>query len=672
LPTRRSGGSIATLNMPGPGRLRAADVGCLLSLLGAAVVVAFPIFRGGYLTYIDNSVHLAEIWDLARPGNNGWSEISFCGFPLGTLHSPLFYPLLAWLTRHGVPLEPMYAGALYAGFVAAPLAFYWAARRRTSPVRAAFLAHLLLVQYPMIWGIGSPLGGMWTNALASGFLVVVVELHSRRTLSWRGHVAASAFLAIAVLTHLFVLPLIALFVLVVASVQRTDGPLERRELVLRFSGFVLAAIASAKYWLTYLWVSNDAATPVQTFTPLFTLARLVLPVDPMYLLDNRLRESLHTKLFYTDMIPILGVIVLGIYGFARMRDRQDVLGRSGFLFSVSLLALLLAHHTLPLKFLGPVSWRLVDWVRIGLAFSAIEPVARFPAIGSPRLRALVTTGCGALAIALGAWWRKPLEADLRRPVSEQISEIEPVWKWLHDNAKPEWGRVYVQDTFGWLWAEGGLAQSHVMVLTAHHVGMPQLGTYYGVVPYGLRWTISEFNSLFTAQNPQEDWILEAMEKTNAGVLVTSSVEVTDAVSEMDGLEAIHVAGPFTVFRRKNAENRPIAELTPANHLSSVDFRPGDVRFDLRSDYDRSRLLIRTLYHPFFRLEGIPGAWLRESPEGFLAIDGIPDGVFSVHVWYEPSKVPGALSVFGWILLAAWAASLARAARKSENDAPAAA
>jgi hypothetical protein len=272
-----------------------------------------------------------------------------------------------------------------------------------------------------------------------------------------------------------------------------------------------------------------------------------------------------------------------------------------------------------------------------------------------------------MAIALGAWWRKPLEADLRRPVSEQVSEIEPLWKWLHDNANPEWGRIYVQDTFGWLWAEGGLAQSHVMVLTAHHAGMPQLGTYYGIVPYGLRWTISEFNSLFTAQNPTEDWILEAMEKTNAGVLVTSSVEVTDAVSQMDGFEAIHVAGPFTVFHRKNAENHPVAELTPANHLSSIDFHAGDVRFHLRSDYPRSRVLIRTLYHPFFHLEGIPEAWLRESPEGFLAIDGIPDGEFSVHVWYEPSKLPGTLSVLGWILLAAWAASLAR---KSRDDAPA--
>src|SRR5260221_5420860 len=62
--------------MSGPLRLGRGDGLALASLIGTALVIALPILRGGYLTYIDNPVHLAEIYDLARPGN-GWSEIGF-------------------------------------------------------------------------------------------------------------------------------------------------------------------------------------------------------------------------------------------------------------------------------------------------------------------------------------------------------------------------------------------------------------------------------------------------------------------------------------------------------------------------------------------------------------------------------------------------------------------
>ena len=72
-----------------PGAFRLAKVGredavALLLLAGTAAIVSAPIWRGGYLTYIDNSVHIAEILELSRNQARGWSEIAFAGFPLGT------------------------------------------------------------------------------------------------------------------------------------------------------------------------------------------------------------------------------------------------------------------------------------------------------------------------------------------------------------------------------------------------------------------------------------------------------------------------------------------------------------------------------------------------------------------------------------------------------------
>jgi hypothetical protein len=90
-----------------PGRLD--DAVALSALVTTAIVIALPILRGGYLTYLDNPVHLAEIGELAEHGTNAWSEIGFTGIPLGTLHSPLWYGLLAFWARAGAPIGPLYA-----------------------------------------------------------------------------------------------------------------------------------------------------------------------------------------------------------------------------------------------------------------------------------------------------------------------------------------------------------------------------------------------------------------------------------------------------------------------------------------------------------------------------------------------------------------------------------
>jgi hypothetical protein len=645
--------------MSGSIRLGRGDALAILALIGSAVVIGWPILAGGYLTYIDNAVHLAEIRDLASAGSNGWSEIGFAGFPLATLHSPLWYPLLAWLVRHGAPLHPIYASCLVLGFLAPPLALYSVARRRMSAARAGALAYLVLIQSPMTWGIGSPLAGMWTNAFAAAILVLLADLYAREQLTAREHLAASFLLGLAVLTHLFVLPLVLLIAIITTTLHVRAGTMTREELVRRGGGYLVAAAASAKYWLTFLWVGNQSAAPLQAFRPIHIAARLLLPADPMYLGDDRLGEAIRLDLYLTDVVPLVLLVALGVYGFFQRKTSQDTLGRTGFWLASLVFGCLLIHRYFPLRFLGPVSWRLLDWVRFGLAFSAMAPL-RTASVSwlekNPSRNAVLAAACG---VSLSVWWGTPLRRDAAPDMTRELARIDSLWAWLRDNARPEWGRIYLQDTFGWRWLEGGLAQSHLLALTAYHVGMPQLGTYYGIVPYGLRWTLSEFNSLFSTWEPKEDWLKEAMDKTNAGVLVTSSEDVGELVGKMSAFTQLYRASEFAVWRLDGAEDHPIAELTPANHVSRVDFRKGDIRFDLVADYPRSRILAKTAWHAWWHLEGIPGAWLRESPEGFLVIDDIPEGKFSVHLFYEPSPLPGRVSACGWAFLAAWALFLER-------------
>ncbi len=108
----------------------------VLFLVLAALVLSWPILAGGYLTYADNAAHIAEIYSLAFENGGGWSDIAFCGFPIGMLHSPLWYGAVAGLVRAGVPAGFLYALALFIGFVAPPLALYFVARRSLRPLTA--------------------------------------------------------------------------------------------------------------------------------------------------------------------------------------------------------------------------------------------------------------------------------------------------------------------------------------------------------------------------------------------------------------------------------------------------------------------------------------------------------------------------------------------------------
>jgi hypothetical protein len=74
-------------------------------------------------------------------------------------------------------------------------------------------------------------------------------------------------------------------------------------------------------------------------------------------------------------------------------------------------------------------------------------------------------------------------------------------------------------------------------------------------------------------------------------------------------------------------------------------------------------LAKVAYHPFWRIEGASGAWLRESPEGFLVVDDIPEGESTLHLWYEPSRVPGSITALGWSLESLWALALALSAMR---------
>jgi hypothetical protein len=127
---------------------------------------------------------------------------------------------------------------------------------------------------------------------------------------------------------------------------------------------------------------------------------------------------------------------------------------------------------------------------------------------------------------------------------------------------------------------------------------------------------------------------------------------------------VHTVGRYSIWRPKNVAGW-IDPLHPATQVRNVDFQVGAIRFELASSHPAPRVVVKTSWHPWWTVEGAPGATLSEVPDGMLAVDVPAPGRYHIQLRYVPSPWPGRLSTIGWLLLFAWAATLlARRKRRS--------
>jgi hypothetical protein len=304
-----------------------ADVLAVTVLVVSGVAIAWPVLRGGYLTYLDNPCHLAEVYAAAFEARNGWSEIAFCGFPIKTLHSPLWYGTLAWLVRIGLPAGPLYASCLALGFLAPSLALYFTARRRVSVPAAAVLAYLLLAQRPAIVGVGSALGGMWTFYMASAGLILLVDRLARPCRSGADLASIAGLTGFILVTHLFTVVPLGLLVLLhvwLALERKRIGP---KVLFCQLGAGMVGVAAAAVYWLPMVLAREHAVIVPQNLSTKGLLARLFLPTDVLDLLNGRFPAFDGSLVL--SALPMVALVGLGLAGTSQLSRRSDDAAVSG-------------------------------------------------------------------------------------------------------------------------------------------------------------------------------------------------------------------------------------------------------------------------------------------------------------------------------------------------------
>jgi len=605
------------------------------ALLLAALLVALPMTGGGLALYLDNPPHLAEIHAAAA---GPWSDDAWCGFPVRSLHSPLWYTPLVWIEKAGGPTDLVYFGAVLLGFLAPALAMYRVARRSLAPPVAVLPAFFLLIQRPAIVGVGSAFGGMWTFYLAAGFFILLVDELARGRTLWR----PAAMTGLVLLTHLFPLAPVALVGGAALLLGVSGGRLKVTQAVFLSGALMLGVLAAAVYWLPLLRAGELTRLAPQTLAPGQIIARLLWPTDILAMLTGRLPGM--SPATVAGALPMVLLTMAGLGGALLIKRRRDDGPLLGLVLTVFVLVMLLVVvGQVEVKFLGPVTWRLLYFARLGLAFMALPLLALAPVI-RPRLQGLLMT----LLLAGAFFSGRPLASQSPNPDSPDMADIRRTWAWLAANGQPEWGRVHLQDTFTLEPGPQGLGASHVLALTARETGVRQVGAAYSVAPFAtVPWTSSEFSMLFgrfIRQPSEVSYVADMARFANATHILTSDPRTAVLLKASGAFTSLFVAGRFEILELQGYTGAWARGLDNGKPRPDVDFRPGKISVPLAGGDQAHGILVKAAYHPNWRLADPDRAELSAHPSGLIQVTEIQPGLSPLELEFKPSPWPLYLSL----------------------------
>jgi hypothetical protein len=638
---------------------RAADSLAVASLLCTGAVIGWPVIAGGYLTYLDNPAHLAEVYAAAFEARNGWSEVAFCGFPIATLHSPLWYGLLSWLARIGFGSTP-YVCCVWIGLVAPSLALYRVARRSLAPLPAGAVAYLLLVQRPSVVGVGSAAGGMWTFYIAAAALILLVDRVSRPCTSRRDAAEIAALVGLILVTHLYAVVPLALLAAVHAWVVVGSRRGRRAGILRQASAAALGAAAAAAYWAPMVLARGALVIHPQNLDARSIIARLLVPTHVFELLNRHSTPiDAAAAVAALPMVALAAAGVLGVFHLNRRSNDAPLYG--AVIAAVLLTVLLFLTSEFEIRLLGPGSWRLLYFVRVGLALAAVPFLVRLTRLCGRRARGTVGWWAGpllvAVALAVGWWFGAPLRAVVPPAGGTEMADVEALWAWLRAHRTGEWGRVYLQDTFEFPKGDVKLSQSHVLALTSDRTGVYQLGATYGVAPYRtVSWTPSEFGTLFRRFVTDDEEVYETrvmLWAVNGTHVVTSYASTERMLESSDDFEVVHRVGRYTVFRAKTVSNEWASAMDPGLEVAVDAFETGRYRMRVFVQRPGGQVLVKSSYHPAWRLtaSGAGTPKLRQEDSGLMRLEGWAVGETSVELDYHPVRWPVAVSLCAWAAIA---------------------
>jgi hypothetical protein len=484
-------------------------------------------------------------------------------------------------------------------------------------------------------------------------LILLIDRLARPVSLRRDAAWIAALVGLIVLTHLYALvPLALLAVLhgwLVLARRRGGGGRLAWEAV----AGALGIMAAAFYWGPLVMARATTEIVPQNLNAWMVAARLAIPTNLLDLVNGAYPRL--TPLLVLEAVPMVVLLGAGAAGVVLLRRRRDDMPLYGALVAAILLSVLLfLTAEFDAKLLGPGSWRMLYFARVGLALAAIPVFARlFRGDGSESRRRYIAAAAVAV---LAAWWfGAPLRAVTPAPRGPEVAEVEALWKWLGANRTKDWGRVYLQDTFERPRGDVKLSQSHILALTAHRTGVRQVGATYGVVPYRTAlWTSSEFGMLYrgvVASDRDLERVSARMWASNATHIVTSDLRTARILEASDQFEQLYAGGRFSVFRAGSISNGWASPIGPQVEVLSTRFETGRYRLKIRAA-GPGGLLVKSSYHPGWRFSGTAAIRVNVGESGLMELRRLPVGESEISMTFRLDRWPSVVAALSWLVIAA--------------------
>ena len=620
--------------------------------VAVSVILTLPLWRGGWLLLGDHAPHIAEAIDLAQ-NRSGWSDVAYAGFPLGVLHSPLWYGLLAAVVRLGVPAWIAYTTFVTLTEVTLGLVALEVGRRRAPPAVALAASVAVQTQSLLVTGPSGILTGMWTFGLAIAmYLALVDRLHEPFDARIGAQIAA--LVGGIGLTHTFAIHAVVALVAVRCLGLMVLGPEERRGVVGIGAASALGALASAAYWLaaTLSIDTHDIQPVISQGWPNFQIffrPLLEEAFDPGMVLRYR-----------TPELPDLLLIVAAGVSFLRMA-RLDTRERALFATTVGTMVLVLfvVAHIATMRdraVFGPIPWRIMVVTRSLLLFAAL---AAFPRVRLEERRALALTMLvGALCVSWASERARLLSIEAGSAADPAYAEVHQVFAEVARVAPTLEGRVYVQNTHGI--AAPPLGGGHPLALLPARAGVRAVGSYYSLVPFATDLWLTSFAGPVVGQiatQPSRHLIDERLDDLGAELVVLVDPPTIDVMSRWaPEYSVVARPGRFAILRRRRPH---MARSDDANaSIAGVRLDGGTLEMDVASDREHDVMLAVSYAQRWTIEHAPPGAYLARRRNGLMRVH-LPAGRHHVVITYQPPRLPLALSAAGWLAIGGWWAAARR-------------
>lgn len=662
-----------------------------LGILLASFLILSPIFRPGFLVYLDNAVHITAIHFVREHmipefhWITGWSQRD-AGYPLLLEAHQFGFWGIAFLNMiSGLSIEFLYKIALVISLSFPACALYFLLKSRYGDKPAFFTAILFLFQTEVFM---TSIGGMWEQYLSLGFLILFIHTLDRffYETTFKKATLLGILFALTIVSHAYS-ALSAFFLLLIVFIFFILSKRPLKEHILVFWIVILGAILSSYYSIPVIYAFLHASNPGGTSCNCLLVDNIIKPKSIFFLFFNQftylflpgfrfnhftgdpfifLKTNGYWVLINVAEI-ILGLASLaGIIYFLKNRDK----GKNYFLEIILIFCIMISvlstglFYNIPsipliMKALLTFStYRYLIYLRIGLLIFACYGISKYWAgdkislslAPKPKFfKSLIETLLNflirykkiiailciiALLLSFGIRYdTKYLECMHTSETAPIVNDCKDIWDWVKNNVDGSKTRVFYQDLYGNIQGQPYyVANSHLFGASEYYTGVWSLGGSCS----DSYWSTQQRLFGKRIEDITDEELAENLKKYNCKYIVSVEPKLEAQLERSDLFERQHTINDFSIFCLKEYEPSWI-EFSD-NKTSYEIIRVNEYEWDIKVNNTarENTMLVKTRYHPYWSAyingEEIP---IRRSSEELINVKIADTGCYKLKLRYNP-------------------------------------